>query len=558
MSTSTEISFGLFDVTAKEDSAPTITDKQEFIDLEQLKVDDLQVEKYGTLEQNQFLLDGSFRFFPDDPAVENFGLWSLSMSGSTGVFLNPVVLTVTFKENHSSLGLTFRFLEATNDYCNSLNIKWYGSLDVLLANKSFAPDEPLYFAEYQVENYRKIIITFYSTNKPFRYLKLTELMYGALKIFGEDSLISANILEEANVLSSEISINTLNFKFHSSSGEFSILDMKGVFSLFQKKQWMKAVENVDGVKKEMGTYYLDEPLSESVNVTSMACIDILGIMDQTNFSGGRYEEVLASSIINDIMVSAGVEYELDTSYESATVSGYIPISTHKEALQQVAFALGAIVDSSRNDKVKMYPAPTVSTHMIGYSNKFDDHKIKQKALVTGVEVTAHKYVASADAQELFNGILSVGTHTITFSQAMHSLTVTGATISGWNANYAMLTVAVEGMVALSGKTYMDNKQVFGVYMPSLPANEKTNVLQIEDATLISGANAAAVAQRVYDYYQNRYEDTGSMILSDEEVGNMTTMDSQSNRKIQGFIESLEIDLMGGFIGKAKITGKVVE
>lgn len=555
MGTSTGISFGMFDVTAKEDSTPVIADKQPFIKLNQLKENDLQVEKYGTGEWNQFVLDGTFKLFPDDPENHNFGLWSLSMTDSAGAFSVPPVLTITFAANHSSMGITFFFSEA-GDYCSHLNIKWYDSSNALILNQDYKPDGIRYFAEGQVENYRKVVITFYSTNRPYRYLKLSEIKYGVLKVFEGDSILSANILEEVDLLSAELSINTLDFKVHTS--DFAILDMKGVYALLQKKQPVDVVEYMDGTAKSMGTFYLDVPVCETGSTTSMSCIDLIGVMDQTDFKGGMYSNVLVSTIIGAIMTSAGdIEYELDSSLSAVTLSGYLPICSHREALQQVAFAIGAIVDCTRSNKIKLYPAPTVSGGVISYARKFDDHNLKLRALVTGVEVTAHNYKATSEVQELLNESRTSGVYEITFSSPMHSLTIAGGTITASNANYARITVASAGTVVLSGKTYADSTQVFGTYMPELPASEKTNVLKIEDATLVSNNNVQAVANRVYNYYQNRYQGEGTIVLDDEEPGQMKIMDSMNGRQVEGIIESLDIDLTGGFLANMRITGKAV-
>ena len=56
MKTKTQIEFGFIDVTAKSDSQLSITDKQDFVDLEDLKQDDIEETKYATLERNQFAL----------------------------------------------------------------------------------------------------------------------------------------------------------------------------------------------------------------------------------------------------------------------------------------------------------------------------------------------------------------------------------------------------------------------------------------------------------------------------------------------------------------------
>lgn len=69
MNTSTRVEFGLYDVTARSDSAPVTEDAKDFCNLSK----DLLLEsvpnqnKYGTLETRQWLMDGSFLFFPETP-----------------------------------------------------------------------------------------------------------------------------------------------------------------------------------------------------------------------------------------------------------------------------------------------------------------------------------------------------------------------------------------------------------------------------------------------------------------------------------------------------------
>ena len=51
MKTKASIMFGFVDVTAKQDSSLTVNDKQEFVDLADLKEDELEEVKYGTCEK---------------------------------------------------------------------------------------------------------------------------------------------------------------------------------------------------------------------------------------------------------------------------------------------------------------------------------------------------------------------------------------------------------------------------------------------------------------------------------------------------------------------------
>ena len=101
MRTETLIEYGVYDVTAKNDSIPSITDKQDFVDILDLKKDNIQEIKYSTLEKNYFLLDGSFKNM--DSTEENMGIWSKSMTDSNGNFITPPILSINFEnETHSS------------------------------------------------------------------------------------------------------------------------------------------------------------------------------------------------------------------------------------------------------------------------------------------------------------------------------------------------------------------------------------------------------------------------------------------------------------------------
>ena len=115
MKTKASIQFGFVDVTAKADSGLTVNNQQEFVNLEDLKKDDIVETKYGTLEKNQFALDGSFELMPDN--LKNMCWWSKQMSNENGYFETPLTLEIDFTETHSSLGLTFLFSE--NPFCAS-------------------------------------------------------------------------------------------------------------------------------------------------------------------------------------------------------------------------------------------------------------------------------------------------------------------------------------------------------------------------------------------------------------------------------------------------------
>lgn len=548
-----ELKYGLFDVTAADDSTQTCTDVQPFADVTVLNtpdLDNLSVKPWATLETNQWLLDGSKRVFPDEPEKEIFGLWSLSQSGDDCNFAAPITLICDFTEPHTTVGITFIFREDSYEYANKVKIEYYSSNGI--EEKIFHPDRPTFFASGLAENYTKIICTFYGTSLPNRYLKLTEIKFGAVKIFDDDSVISAQILEEIDPTGAELSINTLEFTAYTT--DFALLDPNGVYAALQQRQAIGT--KVDG--SDFGTFFLDEPESEDDDTTTFKCIDFVGVIDTTTFMGGIYSNKFVGELVTEIMTSAEMlssEYSLDSSLSTKRVSGYIPICTHREALQQVAFAIGAIVDCSRGKAIKIYPQSTVAKGTITHDDKFDGHKVKMTSLVTGVEVTAHRYTLRSEASSAYEDTLTAGTHTITFGSPFAQLTANGATIIASGANYAIISVPSTGAVTITGKEYEDNTSVVGVYASELPANAKPNVILCdENATLVSSANALDIAQRLYSFYQKRYEDEGDMILGTQKVGETWRMNSLNNRDIVGTIQSLDINLITG-VASAKITGE---
>ena len=304
MRTSAKIVFGLYDITAKDDSNLSIDDKQTFSDLDELKQDNVNEIKYATLEKNYFNLDGSKVLLEYNAKAQGIGLWSKSMSDSKGLFQKPPTLLITFSQVHSSNGITFQFSE--DNYCNDLNIKFYNN-DTLLKDLSFTPNESTFFCSEIVENYNKIVITFKKTNNPYRYLKLINIIYGQNRVFEPSEITSANILEEIDPLSNEISINTLEFSIFSRDESFNMLNPKGIYKLLQSRQMFKVYEMNDGKEMDMGTFYLDEWKNETEAISNMKAIDLIGLLDKTTYYGGIFYDEQVDIILIRILETANMD-----------------------------------------------------------------------------------------------------------------------------------------------------------------------------------------------------------------------------------------------------------
>ena len=564
MRTNTRVEFGLYDVTARGDSNPVCDAAQPFCRLRR----DLLVEaapsqvKYGTLESRQWLMDGSFSFFPEVPEAYFWGLWSAVQSGESGAFADPPVLDIQFSQAHSSSGLTLHFYAPTGDWASKLKIQWYGADGGLLASALFTPDAVDFYCAKKVDRYCRIRLTFLETNHPGRYLKLAGLDYGVYLHFAGDEIVKAHVLEECDPLSAEISINTLGLTLYNKEGRFSILNPEGYFDVLQHKQKLTVWEDVRPEARStsstsycMGTFYLSDWENSGDTLADFTAVDAVGLLDGAPYDGGVYDTT-AGALAADIL--DGYSYTLDEELAAERVQGYLAAGTRREALQQLAFAVGAVVDCSRSDLIRISPAPARASGMIAYDRKFQDgSKVTLNPLITAVAVTAHRYQAEDAPSELYKDTLEPGTYQVTFSApaVADSLTVTGATLAGRGVNRCTLTVSKAGEVCVTGRKYVDSTIILRRAAANLPPNAQDNELTVTDATLVSPDRATAVADRVLDYYAQRYEQTFRMIAGDEKLADRLIVQSFGGEMVRGVLTKLEFDLTGGFVADAKVVGR---
>lgn len=564
MNTSTRVEFGLYDVTARSDSAPVTEDAKDFCNLSK----DLLLEsvpnqnKYGTLETRQWLMDGSFLFFPETPRQYFWGFWSTEQSNGNGAFANPPVLNIRFDKNHSSSGLTLHFYSPTDDWASKVKIQWYDANDGLLAVTMFTPDAVDYYCAHKVENYRRIQLMFLETNKPGRYLKLAGIDYGVYLHFSGEEIIKAHVLEECDPLSAEVSINTLNLTLFNQEGRFSILNPEGYFDVLQHRQKLTVWEDVRRSAHDtsttsycMGTFYLDDWSNEDDTLADFTAIDTIGLLDGSPFDGGVYDTHVASLAAE---ILSGYPYTLDSVLGEERIQGYIPAGTRREALQQLAFAIGAVVDCSRGEIIRIVPAPQRASGLIGTDRRLQDgSKVTLLALVTAVSVTAHRYIPGEASEELYKDTLEPGTYRVTFDApaVADSLAVRGAELSERGVNHCTLTVSKAAEVCVTGRKYSDSATVLRREASNLPSNAQGNEVSVPDATLVSPDRAAAVAARVLDYYAQRYEQTFRMVAGDEKLADRLIVESFGGEMVRGVVTKLEFDLTGGFLADAKIVGR---
>lgn len=514
-----------------------------------LRRDDLIYPGYALCYPRFSLLNGQYINFPDAP--QDYGYLSDDWTDENGefryyytrqglkphpelyprIFLFPgsdysrymeyPALTITFNSKFTSVGILLTFNTLSGDYASDINVKWYED-GRLLSDMDFEPDNVRYFCNNYVHLYNKIVITFRKTSKPYRPVFITRIDYGIYRDFLDDELVQTDCLQEINAISEIISINTLSFTVRTKSNIPFDLQKKQRLGLYFNDDLIGHFYLKNGSRKNVWDYYMDAH-------------DAIGVLDGNEYAGGIYTGQLVPDVISEIFEGEDFACLVDDAYASTPLHGYIPYTTKRNALQQIAFAIGAIVDTSNSEVVAIYPQQTEVTARFGNDDTFEGLTLEHSDIVTGIRLTVHSYQESQETAELYNGELN-GMAEIVFSEPYHGLLVDGGTIVSSGYNYARIRGS-GGVVVLSGKKYNHLTSQISKENPDIVFNK--NIKEVTDATLIHSVNAQQALNRIYAYYQRAESVVGDVLLGDKVIGQVVEADTVYDGTREGTLESID-------------------
>lgn len=544
--------FKFIDITALEDSNAVSTTAKELSNTA-LFHSDIRQKTYGTMELNQFVLDGSREILPNE-GPEDVTFWSDEKSDANCLYVMNPALEISFSQVHTSVGLTLYFAE---DIPAEILVTWYTAYGTKLISQTFYPDSQEYFCKCNVRNYKKIVIEFVRSSYPYRYIKMDHIEYGQIMVLGRDNIKTASIYEEIDPTSATLSINTADAEIIDVGNEFDMTNPEGLWNSLQKEQQIAFTEYVNGRNIDCGSFYLDD-WSVAENLVKLAFIDELGRMDKTQFYGGRiYVSEKAGIIIDEIMASCGVtKYSVEEDVYNVLLSGWLGIQTHRAALQQVVFACGAVADCSRSDAVKIYRQQRYVSRTIGVDRKFMGTTVKLDEYVSAVSVAYREYDLKEETEQISKSVLPSGNTRIEFQSPYlaESLSVSEGSIQEASTNYAVISMTAEGECVLSGRKYEARENAYTAIVNEFEAGELQNTKTYSGCTLVDSIRARELAAKILEYHQLRQVISMRYINTDEAVGNWCAVESVNGGHFVTGIISQTLNLAGGNIVTAECRG----
>jgi hypothetical protein len=494
------IRYGDIAPEAKENFSADVTETQPFVDFEKFKKYNLNFPNYvNPCDYYQTPLDGKGTVFPTAPETANLGWWSEQKTDENGLFANPITMTLTAEKTYTSQGITLHFDKYNNIFPSYIKVIWYRDFDIL-SEMEFYPDNAEYFCQNKVENYNKLKITFTGLNMPFAYLKVFAIDYGYGTFFYGDELRNVNISQAIDPVSGEISINYMDFELDS---------VRNIEYDFQKKQPL--IGYFDG--EMLQQTFITNAKRKSKRLWKIESEDYIGLMHSIPFFGGVYEDVPVKTLLDEIFTKANIPYVIDEGFLTETISGYIPYTTCREAVLQIAFALGAVVDTSKSEFVKIYALDDDIKQEIPLNRIMEGQTFTDEEKVTGVSLTAHNWVKSNDVVNIYGskdeevGVIGEEVF-LNFSEPVYNIIVNGAEVIESSANHIKFRTTAKFLL-IDAKKYKDQSKVVTKKDEFLTATEIENILPIEDAMLVNAKNVDKILDKCYNYLtRNKKVDMG--------------------------------------------------
>ena len=520
---------------------------------------------WASIDFNGWPLDGSREILPDDP--KNIGWWSespsveavegfvlgegilgksrLGASMEGGFFDVPPVMVIDFSERFSATGVTISFSDSTQQWCSEIIVRWFRAGE-LLAECHDLPDAPLWSCGGAVDSFDRITIELLRTNIPGQMARIQQITVGKTIVFGREKIVSAKIVNEVDHTLGTLSVDT---------SRFEVLAPDGLALNPQQNQ--RVVLERDG--NMLATHYIQESTREVAGHYVLSCQSAIGMLED-EFLGGMYEKEPVDAVLTAIL--DGWQYELDPIFTGSVITGYIPVCTRRNALQQVAFAIGATVTTRGSNRIRLVSSTAAETREFDAESVFPGAKLEKDQRVARYELTVHRYKKSSTVETLLedetldDDDITDDSILVTFDDPHWDYNIAGGEIVESGVNW--IRVKAAGAVAVTAKTFTHTTSVRVKTNPDATHAERNNVVSVTDATLVNSSNAKSVLNRLFESGRYRHTMTFDAAISNQSAGDMAEVISPWGGKVLGVITAMDSQLtQNGHTASVTIVGEEV-
>lgn len=291
------------------------------------------------------------------------------------------------------------------------------------------------------------------------------------------------------------------------------------------------------------TYYTDNVVSGIFYVKTVerigtefykiSAVSAIGLLDKQYHTGGIYQGQFITELIDEIL-GDDYEYIVDGVVAAQRVYGWLPYDTKRNNLYQILLAYGVEIILGDNGSMFFTFPEAEQPIEIPASRVFSGGTVIYDEPASKLELSEHSYHYDSNVDEvtLYDNTRDEMAEYmfVKFDEPIVPSTIRtdNFTIHSYGTNYAIIT----GNGVLYGKPYVHNIRV----LTSENEDAQTEkVVAVENATLISFANADNALARLSEYYFHVYSVEQDIEVQTEKPGHLYTTENPFHENMTGYI-----------------------
>ena len=316
--------------------------------------------RYATLEPGRWLLDGSFRLIPDDPAqlTGEVGFVGDVLSGDDGTFASPVYAELTFSNCSILQACSVYFSDDPIDgIAENFSVAVYsGSTAVYTKEFTGNTDVSVSLDGFTVYDPTAIRVTVTKWSLPGRRLRIAEIIPGVYEEWTDDILASINIQMRGNFACLSIPYGTCTLRMDNLGRRFEPRNKSGIFQSIEERQAIPIAigcELADGTVeyKRAGVFYQANggwKTGDNAMTMQWDLVDIVGLLADREFKAPSTMPTTLAGWLAALVAQLGAnfanKYHVDQNYAdaAATVNDRADVDGKKcgDILRWVCMATG--------------------------------------------------------------------------------------------------------------------------------------------------------------------------------------------------------------------------
>lgn len=531
-------------------------------------------DRYATLELNRWLLNGSFHIIPEDREISDQGYVSSQISDADGSFEEKPTLTREFSTPHNLLGMTFTFDTRNQEWPTSITLTLYNNNAVVYNQTHTVTDVQIVIPTETME-VDKVQLTFDSV-LPYRRARLEQVLYGIIKTFGNDELVSEKQSHDIDPLTRRLPQEKFQFVVLDFEHEYDPDNPEGIYEFIDVNapvaiqygyelddgsiEWLKA-----------DNYKLNGKPSVKNEQVTFTATGLIGSLTDTYYKskiGTKSLYDMAVDVLEDANLTPTTKGEnpwtVDESLKTMYTNAVLPIDTHMNCLQLIAHAARCKLYTDDDNIIHISPFSVAGLRRdSGFVLDFDGALEQGGPSVTKIEqlkavtVAKYSYAVDGEASEIYKGETSETTAHIEFSGLAQNvnISVSGGTLVS-SAIYGraadLVLSAGTKTIIVTGSTLQESSIVY-----TYPVKIEGETDEEKNPLITSDSMASALAAHVIEYlqYRNTY-DAQYRGNPEFETGDVIGLQTKYTDEMDALILTDEITFNGALSGKMKVKGLI--